>query len=271
MDSDYTNNSYTDSGVDAFFAGLDQTLAHVDSVLREAGVNVDFTAARSGVRNAGQTVSQSVHKAKSTPMPAGQTLGQLLTELIKRILSALLGSRRVQSAPQPNVADEDLPFVDDSQPPMQHELHIPPSGDADVDAVIRFQQTQIAFVENCATVLMRDKPKTALQLEDICRVWNCLLYALARRTEFLPKVQRFFGYYVPTLCKFCSAYIDLVRQLQNTPTSTAEKTAAELEEAFASLEQAFHKKVDELYGAVELDISSDISVLDAMLHKDGLA
>ncbi len=271
------NQSYSDSaydsrtgGVDAFFEGIDKTLAQVDEALRIAGINVDLSAARTGVRNAGESVSRSVNEAKNNPVPAGQSFAQLLTEVIRRFLVFLFGNKKDRPAPQPNVADEDLPFVEDTPAATSNELQIPPSGDETVDAVIVFQQSQIAEVENCATFVMRDSLNVAIQLENICRVHRCLLYALAKRPEFLPKLQRFFGYYVPTLLKFCNAYCDLLQQNRTSASVSAQNTMAELETAFASLEQAFRKKADELYGAVHLDISSDISVLDAILRRDGL-
>ena len=265
-----TQNNYSDARIDAFFDGIDKTLEQVTAALQEANMDVDLSSARKSVREAGKTVSQSVHRIKSTPMAAGQGVLSMLLSFIKRLLSALFGARR-PIAPPP-IADEDLPFVEDERPlRSEPDLQIPTSGDETVDSVLQFQQTQIAVVEDCATVLFRQRPQTAMQLEEICRIYRCILYALARRPEVLPKLQRFFGYYVPTLKKFCAAYVELTGQAQTTAAPTAEKTMHELESAFASLEQAFRKKVDELYGAVELDISSDISVLEAMLQKDGLA
>lgn len=265
-----TPEQQTDDRVNAFFAGIDKTLAHVDRLLQDADVHVDLSAARTSVKNAGENVSRSVRKVKTAPVPAGQGIATVLIAFVKRFFASLFGTKKQTPPPSSQVRDEDLPFVEDDTKTAEPELQIPLSGDATVDSVVSFQLTQIAFVEDCATLLFRQHPKTAMQLEEICRVHRCILYALARRPEVLPKLQRFFGYYVPTLKKFCVAYADLSRQTNTAANADAEKTMRELETAFASLEQAFRKKVDELYGAVELDISSDLSVLDAMLRKDGL-
>lgn len=257
----------TDETVDAFFAGIDKTLEHVNEVLQNAQVNVDLSGARASVKNAGENVSRSVHKARRSPVPQGQSFLAALFSVVSRLFALLSGAKK--HAPTQTVADEDLPFAEDNLP-HEAELLIPLSGNETVDAVVAFQLSQIAFAEDCATQLFRPAPKVAMQIEDICRVHRCILYALARRPELLAKLQKFFGYYVPTFKKFCLAYMDLHRQTQAADAPNARKTMAELEEAFVSLEQAFRKKADSLYGVVELDISSDISVLDAMLRKDGL-
>ncbi len=265
------NTPSSDARVDAVFEGIDRTLERVSSVLRENKVNIDLSSARESVRNAGQTVSQTVHKAKTAPVAAGQSPLQVLLAGVKRFLFSLFGNKKQRTPPQPRVADEDLPFVEEEpQHTHEKELHIPPSGDATVDSVVQFQLSQLQFTEDCATQLYRRHAATAVMLEDICRLHRCILFALARCPDLLPKLQKFFGYYIPTLQKFCAAYLDLSKQTAAASNPTAEKTMREIEEAFASLQTAFRKKTDELYGAVELDIASDISVLDAMLRKDGL-
>lgn len=268
----YTDPYYdknTDSKVDAFFESLDKTLEQVNKALLNAQLDTDLSGVRASVKNAGENVSRSVHYAKQGSARNGQSFLGALFSILSRIFSALFGDKQ-HTKSQPDIADEDLPFAEDDMPPQEPELLIPFSGDSTVDAVVRFQLSQIAFAEECAAQICLPHAQTYAQIREICRTHRCILYALARRPAFLPKLQKFFGYYVPTFKKFCAAYADLSRQTQAADAPNARKTMAELEEAFVSLGQAFHKKADSLYGAVELDISSDISVLEAMLRKDGL-
>lgn len=271
MYTDSYNDKNTDSKVDAFFESIDKTIEQVNIALQNAQVDIDLSQARSDLRNAGKNVSRTVHFAKKSSENGGQGFLGTVISAILRILNSLFGTKpNTQQSP---LSDEDLPFVEEdtpSPPPREPELQIPLSGDSTVDAVIRFQLSQIAFAEECAAQICLPHPQTYAQIREICRTHRCILYALAKKPDILPKLQKFFGYYVPTLKKFSVAYVDLSRQTQAADSPNARKTMAELEEAFVSLGQAFHKKADSLYGAVELDISSDISVLEAMLRKDGL-
>lgn len=284
MNSANNNTPQADEIIDSFFEIIDDKLLQVDELLNEYQLNIDLTAARKTVQTAGESVSRSLQKLLHSPDSLADRVKEFLFAVVHGILSLISASKKQTTPGQPHVADEDLPFVED-EPTAEEvrrktaqdslfdpdkDIRIPFSGDETVDSVVAYQLKQISFVEDCAVTIYSSHPDTAKQLVQICREHRCILYALARRPETLPKLQKFFGYYVPTLKKFTSAFVDVSRQVQSANVENAEKTMQQLKEAFVSLEQAFHKKTDELYGVVELDISSDISVLDAMLRKDGL-
>ena len=68
--------------------------------------------------------------------------------------------------------------------------------------------------------------------------------------------------------KLLTAYADMDAQpVQGENIVSAKR---EIEATLDTLDQAFQKLLDELYQETALDISSDISVLNAMLAREGL-
>jgi len=91
-----------------------------------------------------------------------------------------------------------------------------------------------------------------------------ILDYLRRYPGRISLLRRFLTYYLPMLRKLCTSYIEFRKN------DTAKQTSAEIEEAVAEMREVFRRQIDKLYADHELDISSDIAVLDGMLEGDGL-
>ena len=85
----------------------------------------------------------------------------------------------------------------------------------------------------------------------------------------LPQIRRFMDYYLPTTLKILNAYdrMDATGVAGENITGTKEK----VERVMTTIVQAFEKQLDGLFGADAMDISTDISVLETMLSREGLA
>ena len=85
----------------------------------------------------------------------------------------------------------------------------------------------------------------------------------------LPQIRRFMDYYLPTTLKLLNAYdrMDGAGVSGENITGTKEK----VENIMGTIATAFEKQLDALFGADALDISTDISVLETMLNREGLA
>lgn len=81
-------------------------------------------------------------------------------------------------------------------------------------------------------------------------------------------IQKMMEYYLPTTVKLLEAY----EQLDSQPEAGANIRQAkeEIEKTLDTLNTAFEKLLDSLFEDVAWDISSDISVLEAMLAQEGL-
>lgn len=82
-------------------------------------------------------------------------------------------------------------------------------------------------------------------------------------------LDRFTEYYLPTTEKLVDSY----RALSQEPEvgATIRDTKREIEEAMDSINQAFEVLFDSLHEKTAWDVSSDISVMKAMMEQDGLA
>lgn len=87
-------------------------------------------------------------------------------------------------------------------------------------------------------------------------------------TEIIPDLKKLMDYYLPMTVKLLTAYADM--DAQPVQGENIQSSKREIEATLDTLDQAFRKLLDELYQETALDISSDISVLNAMLAREGL-
>lgn len=87
--------------------------------------------------------------------------------------------------------------------------------------------------------------------------------------EKLPQIRKFMDYYLPTTLKILNAYdrMDATGAAGENITTTKSK----VENIMGTIAAAFEKQLDSLFGTEALDISTDISVLETMLSREGLA
>ena len=86
--------------------------------------------------------------------------------------------------------------------------------------------------------------------------------------EVIPDLKKLMDYYLPMTVKLLNAYADM--DAQPVQGETIVKSKREIENTLDTLNLAFEKLLDELFQDTALDISSDISVLNTMLAREGL-
>ena len=86
--------------------------------------------------------------------------------------------------------------------------------------------------------------------------------------EKLPQIRRFLDYYLPTTLKLLNAY----DRMSGTGVSgeNIDTTLAKVEGMMRTIVAAFEKQLDSLYGSEAMDISTDITVLENMMAREGL-
>ena len=89
-----------------------------------------------------------------------------------------------------------------------------------------------------------------------------------RDPKKLPQIRRFMDYYLPTTLKLLNSY----DRMSGTGVSgeNIDSTLAKVEGMMRTVVAAFEKQLDSLYGAEALDISTDITVLETMMAREGL-
>ena len=90
---------------------------------------------------------------------------------------------------------------------------------------------------------------------------------VGRSPEKLPQIRRFMDYYLPTTLKLLNAY----DRMSGTGVSgeNIDATLARVEGMMRTIVSAFEKQLDSLYGTEALDISTDITVLETMMAREG--
>ena len=83
-----------------------------------------------------------------------------------------------------------------------------------------------------------------------------------------PQLASFLSYYLPTTLKILGAYRDFEKGTAHG--SNISSTMHDIELATETVVKAFENQLDQLYENDALDVSTDISVLESMLAKDGL-
>jgi len=83
-----------------------------------------------------------------------------------------------------------------------------------------------------------------------------------------PQIRKFMNYYLPTTLKLLNAY----DRMDSTGVSgtNIDGTKGKIEDMLETICTAFDKQLDALYGAEALDISTDITVMEQMLAREGL-
>ena len=87
--------------------------------------------------------------------------------------------------------------------------------------------------------------------------------------EKLPDIRRFMDYYLPTSLKLLNAYDRM--DAAGVSGENIDGTKRRVSDMMGTIAAAFEKQLDALFGDEALDISTDISVLETMLSREGLA
>lgn len=89
-----------------------------------------------------------------------------------------------------------------------------------------------------------------------------------QKPEKLPQIRKFMNYYLPTTLKLLNAYDRM--GAQGVSGGNIGATMERVENIMGTIVTAFEKQLDALYGTEALDISTDITVLENMMAREGL-
>ena len=106
------------------------------------------------------------------------------------------------------------------------------------------------------------------QIDHLEEVTDKIFQEVAKHPEKRPQIRRFLSYYLPTTLKLLNAYdrMDGV----GVEGANVDGATGKIEAVMGHIVQAFDKQLDALFGAEALDISTDITVLEQMMAREGL-
>ena len=112
-------------------------------------------------------------------------------------------------------------------------------------------------------------PTISAQIVRLQQLAGKIFAQVEQNPEKLPQIRKFMNYYLPTTLKILNAYDRMSGA--GVSGENIDTTLAKVEGMMRTIVSAFEKQLDALYGADALDISTDITVLENMMAREGLA
>lgn len=141
------------------------------------------------------------------------------------------------------------------------------TGNAELDKMIRDGTLAIGEMKRLNDSITDEKLSAAIdRLEDFSQK---IFDAVRQDPEKLPQIRKFMDYYLPTTLKLLNAYDRAAAT--GISGENIDSTKRRVEEIMDTIVTAFARQLDSLYGSEALDISTDITVLETMLAREGLS
>ena len=112
-------------------------------------------------------------------------------------------------------------------------------------------------------------PAISAQIDHLEDVTGKIFDVVAEKPAKRPQIRRFLQYYLPTTLKILNAYDRMGGAGIEGENISA--TKEKVEGMMDTISAAFDKQLDALYGEEALDISTDITVREEMLAREGLS
>ena len=106
------------------------------------------------------------------------------------------------------------------------------------------------------------------QIDHLEEVTRKIIDLVVKQPKKLPQIRRFLDYYLPTTLKILNAYDRM--DAAGISGENIDATKKKVEQMMATISQAFDRQLDALFGDEALDISTDITVMEQMLQREGL-
>lgn len=141
------------------------------------------------------------------------------------------------------------------------------TGNPELDKMIRDGALAVEEMKRLDENIEDEKISQAIR--ELERTSQAIFQQVREAPEKLPQIRKFMDYYLPTTLKLLNAY----DRMSGTGVSgeNIDSTLEKVEKMMGTIVTAFEKQLDSLFGSEALDISTDISVLETMMAREGLA
>ncbi len=153
--------------------------------------------------------------------------------------------------------------VEEVEVPVEPET----TGNAELDKMIDACDKAIAEMKRLDDNIADEK--ISAQIVRLGTLTEKILGQVKADPAKLPQIRKFMNYYVPTTLKLLNAYDRM--GAQGVEGENISGTMAKVEQMMGTIVIAFEKQLDSLFGSEALDISTDITVLDNMMAREGLS
>lgn len=139
------------------------------------------------------------------------------------------------------------------------------TGDSDADAIITRGRETTARLRDALTRITDPELKTYVSRTE--RALTRMVDTVAQTPAKAAHVKKFVNYYLPTIVKLLDAYDRLCEAGQ---AKTMNATLQSIENSMSNVADASEKQLANMFEDEQMDISTDIEVLETMLKSDGL-
>jgi len=141
------------------------------------------------------------------------------------------------------------------------------SGNPDLDKMMKDGQLAIAEMRRLNEAIEDETISARIdRLEEISQE---IFKQVKDDPSKLPQIRKFMDYYLPTTLKLLNTYDRM--GATGVAGENISSTMERVEKMMATIVTAFEKQLDSLFGADAMDISTDITVLETMMVREGLA
>ena len=151
--------------------------------------------------------------------------------------------------------------------PRQPEPEEKPTGNAELDKMIRDGKLAIAEMKRLDEAI--EDETISAQIRRLEEVSAKIFEQVKAEPKKLPEIRRFMDYYLPTTLKLLNAYDRM--GAAGVSGENINTTMERVEKIMSTIVTAFEKQLDSLFGSDAMDIKAEMSVLETMLAREGLA
>ena len=149
---------------------------------------------------------------------------------------------------------------------VKEEEKVETTGNAELDKMIADGQLAIREMKRLDDAI-EDK-KISADIVHLEQVTEKIFAQVRQDPAKISQIRRFMNYYLPTTLKLLNAYDRA--SAQGVQGSNITGTMQKVEEMMSQVVLAFDHQLDALFGAEAMDISTDITVLENMMAREGL-
>lgn len=141
-----------------------------------------------------------------------------------------------------------------------------PTGNEALDKMLKEGNMALAEMQRLDDSIQDEKISADIQkLKEIC---GKIFEQVKADPTKLPQIRKFMSYYLPTTLKLLNSYDRM--GAQGISGENINATMDKVESMMDTIVKAFEKQLDSLFGAEAMDISTDITVLETMMAREGL-
>lgn len=140
------------------------------------------------------------------------------------------------------------------------------TGNAQLDKMLKDGHLAVAEMKRLDDNIAH--PGISADIVRLEQVSTKIFDAVREDSKRLPQIRKFMDYYLPTTLKLLNSYDRM--SAAGVSGENIDATLSKVEAMMRTVVAAFEKQLDSLYGAEALDISTDITVLEAMMAREGL-